>query len=800
MGDLVTKEDLCIAGENITMREINSTLQKMVGTLEECASLFGGERDALSKNSIEYNASKDLHGVDDTNSTKAFEIDHELEVCESLRRQKRKQENMDIHRVKTNLASSNQSILSQHSKGVGEAQKDQVEAVEVEKDTAEGLLQAGSSSQIPRRCKRRLETSQVHAVDFDISFSTDAAHSLHNRLGVGFDISVNSTGALGFKHASCSITQGKDIGAMGARQATGALNNKMKKGLTSTCDEAVGTAVAASVVSNKEIRSTFTKKRSVRKKLREFDNATPVKSPDRDRLTEKLGATMHNDSENTGKFAAELEEVCAKDQTQNQKLRMAVAALRSQFKFLYGLAEEGSNRNCGCCQSIKEEIRKLSFDCGDISADQILATKVATCLENSIAEDAQECSSPVGSCTSEKTAVSNEACDRQISSVLHNRQMESRSPSRKDTFSQKDRGSDLPLRNDLYEDIEEASEAECHLCIELASSQLEDPDTEQVREGLQGGLLETKEYASDKCPLAAERELKSDELHACSDEKQNYAPNVSVHGDLSSEVGKGADSFQAVEDEGECEDLSAKNSKEEDCWNSGLTRNSCDSYDGGIDNQAEKDGYIDLKCGCTSQKHGDTVGTLRLFKNGKLEIHCHCSLGCIKGKPMSPASFERHSGRGASKKWRETIWIFLGDRKVQFSKVKGLDAFVRRYKESNRVMLRQPGPVKQPLHRDEFVQCKKCSKKRRFRRKTKEECRLFHEASMNLEWECSNYPFDSLRSCQDDEEREARQAIRGCIRSRTCQGCIQCVCLGCFSCRFEDCSCRVCVEYIDNNK
>mgnify|MGYP000600809937 FL=1 len=108
---------------------------------------------------------------------------------------------------------------------------------------------------------------------------------------------------------------------------------------------------------------------------------------------------------------------------------------------------------------------------------------------------------------------------------------------------------------------------------------------------------------------------------------------------------------------------------------------------------------------------------------------------------MTPANFEKHGGRGASKKWKDTIWIVLGDQKVMFSKVKGLDAFVRRYKES-RSRSRQVHAAKSVYHRDEFMQCKKCSKKRRMRCKTQEECRLYHNASMNPDWECANYPYD----------------------------------------------------------
>ncbi|KAI5054874.1 hypothetical protein GOP47_0030019 [Adiantum capillus-veneris] len=405
-------------------------------------------------------------------------------------------------------------------------------------------------------------------------------------------------------------------------------------------------------------------------------------------------------------------------------------------------------------------------------------------------EDGLMCSSPVGSCTIERTLLEKETCKEHFSSEKLEGNLVSNSLIERDVCSPKDEEPDLPAIANGHNDVQEGSDAECHLCIELGSSQSEDPDAETNRDG----------SVEREVPLETEGVCNSEGLQTRLEENQDCLGNMSSHGEVTSEIEKHTNNSHDVEDDRKGEELSAKSSKEEDCWNSALTRESGNSCVGVIDDQAEKDGYIDLKCGCTSQKYGDTMGILRLYQNGKLEIQCQCSMGCIKGKPMSPASFERHSGRGASKKWRDSIWIVLGDQKVQFSKVKGLDAFVRRYKESGRTTGRQPALPKQSIHRDEFLQCKKCLKRRRFRRKTKEECQLFHEASMNPEWECSNYPFESFSSCQDEEEREARQANRGCVRSRTCPGCIDCVCLGCFTCRFEDCECRLCTEYIANNK
>ncbi|MBA0743828.1 hypothetical protein Gogos_006482 [Gossypium gossypioides] len=53
-------------------------------------------------------------------------------------------------------------------------------------------------------------------------------------------------------------------------------------------------------------------------------------------------------------------------------------------------------------------------------------------------------------------------------------------------------------------------------------------------------------------------------------------------------------------------------------------------------------------------------------------------------------------------------------------------------------------------------------------------------------------------TCDDDEERASRRVYRGCSRSPTCKGCTSCVCFGCEICRFTDCSCQTCIDFIRN--
>lgn len=42
--------------------------------------------------------------------------------------------------------------------------------------------------------------------------------------------------------------------------------------------------------------------------------------------------------------------------------------------------------------------------------------------------------------------------------------------------------------------------------------------------------------------------------------------------------------------------------------------------------------YIEVTCGCTSRRLGDSVGKLKVFTSGQFLIACHCSVDCNEGK------------------------------------------------------------------------------------------------------------------------------------------------------------------------
>ncbi|KAF3453624.1 hypothetical protein FNV43_RR04065 [Rhamnella rubrinervis] len=162
---------------------------------------------------------------------------------------------------------------------------------------------------------------------------------------------------------------------------------------------------------------------------------------------------------------------------------------------------------------------------------------------------------------------------------------------------------------------------------------------------------------------------------------------------------------------------------------------------------------------------------------------------------LTPEEFEKHSSREGLKKWKSNIWVTIDDKKVPLWKT----GVMKYYKHISNVSNRPAciGRRKRNFHRDEFITCSKCNKLRRFRLRSKEECRIYHDALSNRRWKCADRPYYKI-TCQDSQERESRKSLRGCPRNSTCKGCTSCVCFGCTRCRFWDCRCRTCVDFMLN--
>ncbi|KAL7150177.1 hypothetical protein ABFS83_05G092700 [Erythranthe nasuta] len=184
--------------------------------------------------------------------------------------------------------------------------------------------------------------------------------------------------------------------------------------------------------------------------------------------------------------------------------------------------------------------------------------------------------------------------------------------------------------------------------------------------------------------------------------------------------------------------------------------------------------FLEIDCGCTNPRYGDTPGKLRVYIEGKIEIDCTCMDNCPKVN-ISPIEFARHAGRtNAHNNWKSQIWVFSHDgHKIALWRTCLLKYHTHIFQR----------PLRQVIHRDEFLRCSQCNKERRF--------------ILRNNRRCSDVPNHSL-TCDDGEERGSRKVCRGCPRDSKCGGCEKCVCFGCDWCRFDDCNCQTCVEFIMN--
>ncbi|GAV85367.1 hypothetical protein CFOL_v3_28805 [Cephalotus follicularis] len=206
-----------------------------------------------------------------------------------------------------------------------------------------------------------------------------------------------------------------------------------------------------------------------------------------------------------------------------------------------------------------------------------------------------------------------------------------------------------------------------------------------------------------------------------------------------------------------------------------------------------EEGHYELKCGCTSRKYGDTIGKLWIFDNGHFMVSCQCSQVCQgKSQKLTPYEFEKHSGKEGTRNWTKHIWVVKDGHKKALGKTMVVTLYKHKTNEANCSSVFKH---KRIFHRDEFLRCSICNKDRRFRLRTREDCRIYHDASLKQIWNCADWPYDKI-SCNDDEERASRKICRGCPRSPTCKGCSCCVCFGCYKCRFFHCKCDTCDVYM----
>ncbi|KAK1407076.1 hypothetical protein QVD17_38687 [Tagetes erecta] len=222
--------------------------------------------------------------------------------------------------------------------------------------------------------------------------------------------------------------------------------------------------------------------------------------------------------------------------------------------------------------------------------------------------------------------------------------------------------------------------------------------------------------------------------------------------------------------------------------------------------------HVEIKCRFPNKRLEGAWGILRISDDGTIKAVCHCKQDCNRGMiklPYTPTSyfllyasfvikteswdfwlitaftcpskFSKHAS--SSTNWRTTLSvdeIKLGD-----------TPFVKYYKGDEYVR-----PCHLVSHRNEFLQCSACKKVRRFELRSRDACRLYHDAAARETRTCKDM-IPGKWKCEDLEERSSRRH-NGCRKNIGCKGCKHCICLGCNMCRFEDCGCQMCNDFYAN--
>ncbi|KAL8243471.1 hypothetical protein R6Q59_009729 [Mikania micrantha] len=96
-----------------------------------------------------------------------------------------------------------------------------------------------------------------------------------------------------------------------------------------------------------------------------------------------------------------------------------------------------------------------------------------------------------------------------------------------------------------------------------------------------------------------------------------------------------------------------------------------------------------------------------------------------------PAKFAKHASCSANvPNWKTKVWVLNSNG----AKIKlGETCLLRCYKGDEYVR-----PHNQVSHRDEFLVCTSCNKVRRFELKSREGCRIYHDAAAMENRTCNN--------------------------------------------------------------
>lgn len=441
----------------------------------------------------------------------------------------------------------------------------------------------------------------------------------------------------------------------------------------------------------------------------------------------------------------ELEEILFREQKFKEELRNGLIELQDTVKAIVVATEEGSKTNCLYCSSVFQELGEqknqdmIEFELKPPKADYL------TLSESIVISDAKfvvESATPAENALEEALPLNSIGMS---SEVFPLKQLKTDPDDSSDEMEKYTRTSEISTKSNGAPKVNEKFQKNI-LCMNCKSSSMF-PDFQQPsnvtcvylqREAKEPTRSYGKEIDIHQIPInmGEGNECKS---VGAANEKENG------EGNECKSVGDGKEKEDGAVDSGESQaKMSTVRVIEEelcgpieDCERTGLY-----NVLGNMSDIKEGYGFIEMKCGCTSLKQIDTLGTLRVYESGAFEIYCQCKRGCNNGKPMTPAAFEIHGGCRHNRKWKHSIWILMREEKVQISKAKILKPYYHKYKEMKNMRTSQMENVRQTRHCNGPIPDKVCLEKSRLRQRRKEDCNIKHNTLGTAEWRSSRTPYD----------------------------------------------------------
>eukprot|EP00249_Psilotum_nudum_P017316 c26258_g1_i2 orf=322-2019(-) len=315
-----------------------------------------------------------------------------------------------------------------------------------------------------------------------------------------------------------------------------------------------------------------------------------------------------------------LEDSLLKERTENEKMRAEIAVTKDKLNFFLDLAEKGSRRKCTYCWSVKENLSTIlkpviqRSDASAGSVEVLTGTEFNSTCTSDI-EVAQRSRSPVGSCTYEILNEDKGNANHDESSLKRKRNFKQQSICGEGKESTLFFNCTSLTECDIVPNT--GGDVDVKSCPEYAHCASPNTQKSKISKCLDIGkcgseeLLETVKGDKKQLPYKMGSQLEEEAFRLDSIKAADAI------------IKYGFNSVNACDDK----DMVIVNSHDEGQRFLEELYEDLKRLTGNI----SEVNFIDLKCGCKSQAHGDTVGILRVLKTGLLEIQCQCSAICEQG-------------------------------------------------------------------------------------------------------------------------------------------------------------------------